>query len=190
MYLTSVGARLSSPRFECNSLPANATDTGTGILFTYETGRPADPISLNVDAMIHFGAPYFSVSFLLNFLLTIMIVTRLVLHRRNMRNAMGAAAGAGELYKATITILVESSAIYVISFLLYFGTWATRGFIQYLFLQMLTQTQVRTVFYFYLFTFDVPQSSPRTGHRSVPDHYTDRQPEGIRERRWCRTRER
>ena len=119
---------------------------GTGIVFIYETGRPADPITRNIDAMIYFGAPYFSVSLLLNFVLTTIIVVRLILHRRNVRNAMGAAAGAGELYKATVTIIVESSALLSVNFLLFIGTWATRSFIQYLFLQTLAQIEVRTVF--------------------------------------------
>ena len=122
------------------------TDTATGIVFIYETGRPADPITRNLDAMIYFGAPYFTVSISLNLLLTIMIVIRLVLHRRNIRNAMGAAASAGELYKATVTILVESSALFVIAFLLFLGTWAARSFVQYIFLQILGQIQVRIIF--------------------------------------------
>jgi hypothetical protein len=75
-----------------------------------------------------------------------MIVVRLITHRKNIRNAMGAAAGAGEFYKATITILVESSAIFFLGFLLYLGTWAAKSFIQYIFLQILAQTQVRTFF--------------------------------------------
>jgi hypothetical protein len=141
MFLISLGARLSSPQVECDT---NTTDTAMGILFMYETGRPTDAITIDINNMVYFGAPYFAVSFLLNSVLTTMIVVRLVLHRRNIRNVMGATAGAGELYKATITILVESSALFVVNYLLFIGTWATKSFIQYIFLQMLAQTQVRT----------------------------------------------
>ena len=74
-----------------------------------------------------------------------MIVVRLVLHRRNIRNAMGAAASAGELYKYTMTILVESYALFSINFLLFLGMWATGSSIQYIFLQTLAQSQVHTV---------------------------------------------
>ena len=64
------------------------------------------------------------------------------------------AAGAGELYKAIVTILIESFALFFISFLLFLGTWATRSFIQYTFLQILAQTEVRAV----INSLDVPQS--------------------------------
>ena len=147
MYLGSLGACLTLHK-SSGIPPTNVTDKATGTLFIYETGRPVDPITVNIDAMVIFGAPYFSVSFFLNFLLTTMIVTRLILHRRNIQNAMGAAAGAGELYKTTVTILVESSALFFLSGLLYLGTWAAKSFIQYIFLQILAQTQVRTVFEF------------------------------------------
>ena len=121
-------------------------DTATGILFIYETGRPTNPITLTIDAMVHFGAPYFAVSTFLNCLLTTMLVTRLTLHKRNIRNAMGASSGAGELYKTTVSILIESSAIFFIGLVLFLATWATRSPAQYIFLQILAQIQVRTIF--------------------------------------------
>jgi len=92
--------------------------------------------------VIRFGAPYFSIAFALNVLLTLMIITRLVLHRKNIRDAMGTTAGVGGLYKAVITILVESAALYAVTFLMYVGPWATKSSLQYIFLQILAQTQV------------------------------------------------
>ena len=94
-------------------------------------------------AIVHFGAPYFSVSFALNIILTVMIVTRLILQRRNLRNIMGTTGGVGGLYKTAATILVESSALYALSFILWVGAWANGSFLQFTFLQVVAQAQVR-----------------------------------------------
>ena len=119
-----------------------AAEIGTGILFLYQASQ-REMIVLTLDTLVHFGAPYFSVSFSLNVLLTSMIIIRLTLHKRNVRDAMGAAAGAGGLYKAIITVLVESSALWVVCFILYVGPWAAKSFVQYIFLQVFAQIQVR-----------------------------------------------
>ena len=46
-----------------------------------------------------------------------MIVSRLIVHARNTRAALG-MVGIGGLYKAIVTMLVESSALYGVSSLL------------------------------------------------------------------------
>jgi len=89
-----------------------------------------------------FNYPYFTVSLSLNILLTSMIVIRLVLHRRNIRNAMGSSVGAGQLYGAVITILIESSALYAISFLLFFGPWVVVSSVENAFWPVLFEAQV------------------------------------------------
>lgn len=88
----------------------------------YLSSLPEDVLKATAIAN-DFNYPYFAVSLSLNVLLTSMIVIRLILHRRNIQNAMGASAGAGQLYGAVITILVESSALYAVSFLLFFVPW-------------------------------------------------------------------
>ena len=93
-----------------------------------------------------FDFSYFAVSLSLNVLLTFMIVIRLILHRRNIRNAMGASAGAGRLYGAVITMLVESSTLYAVSFLLFFVPWAARFWVGSNFWAILLQVQVRAAF--------------------------------------------
>ena len=92
------------------------------------------------------GFTYFTVSFSLNLLLTSMIIIRLILHRRNIRSAMGASAGADQLYGTVITMLIESSAFYAISFLLFFGPWAAGNSLQGTFWSILFE------FRFVLFT--------------------------------------
>ena len=73
-----------------------------------------------------------------------MIVVRLILHRRNIQNAMGGSVGAGRLYGAIITILVESSALYAVSFLLFFVPAAANSWVQDAFWSSLINVQART----------------------------------------------
>lgn len=135
----------------------------TGIVYMYRISKP-EQIIFTLDTMIRSGAPYITISFLLNVLLTLMIVTRLVWHRRNIRNAMGGAASAGGLYKAIITVLVESSALYLIVSLLYVGPWAAKNPIQYIFIQILVQVQVIAPF---LITLRVADRRALTGEAVI-----------------------
>ena len=80
-----------------------------GVAFIYGSSRP-NSITLENATITEFGAPYFAISATLNVILTLMIVIRLILHSRNVRNTIGPSAGAGGLYKAIVTMLVESCA--------------------------------------------------------------------------------
>jgi hypothetical protein len=78
-----------------------------------------------------------------------MIVVRLVMHSRNIRNAMrDQATGTTALYKTIIAVLIESSALYTISFLLFIGTWGSANYADPIFFPPLVQIQVRSVFDF------------------------------------------
>jgi len=111
-----------------------------GITFIYQTSQP-DASIWSSDA-IDFGIPYFSISLGLNMILTLMIVTRLVLHSRNVRAAMGAPGGASGLYKAIVTMLIESCAIYAVNSLLFVAPWGAGSHLADLFLPVLAETQV------------------------------------------------
>ena len=87
------------------------------------------------------GVQYFLISLSLNILLTLMVVIRLILHARNTRSALG-IAGISGLRKATITMLVESCALYTVSLLLVIGPWATGSYTASIFFLILSQTQV------------------------------------------------
>lgn len=119
-----------------------------GILFIYETMQPAyitdrDSIGINITIS------YYSISISLNVLLTLMIVIRLVLYSRNIRKATGATSGVGGIYKAVVTTLVESSALYAVAFLLYIGPWAANSYLALVFSPVLGGIQVRGVFAYY-----------------------------------------
>ena len=147
MYLASIGSYSDAPQVDCILL-LSIPDTATGILFFYPEGSQSDSISVGVAAMFRFGAPYYSISIALNILLTLMITARLTMHRRDIQNAMGAAACGS--YTATITVIVESCALNAVITILYLGTWAAKSLVQYIFLQLLVQTQVRAVFLIFL----------------------------------------
>ena len=125
---------------------ANVTDQASGIAFIYEACQPGyitDRDSVAESAALS----YYSISLSLNVLLTFMIIIRLVLHSRNIRNAMGPEHRASGLYKAVITMLIESCALYAVSFLLFIGPWIVNDFVQYIFWPILAETQVRAGFY-------------------------------------------
>ena len=107
-----------------------------GILFVYQAVGPT--------GITWSGLPYYSISLSLNVLLTLMIVIRLIVHARSTRAALG-MTGIGGLYKAVVTMLVESCAIFAVSSLLVIGTRSViESFpIVNFFLPVLYQTQVR-----------------------------------------------
>ena len=93
---------------------------------------------------IHFNVdvPYFSLSLSLNVLLTLMIIVRLVLHTKRIQSAMGVAAGVSRLYKAIVTALVESCALYTIAFLPLLALSVTDNQSARIFWPILNETQV------------------------------------------------
>lgn len=111
-----------------------------GIMFIYQTSQPDSSIWSSV--AINFGLPYFSISLSLNILLTLMIVSRLILHNRNIRKATGAPPGASGLYKTIITVLVESSTLYAVNSLLFVAPWGANSHVADIFLPILAETQV------------------------------------------------
>ena len=92
--------------------------------------------------VLKFGLPYLAISISLNILLTLMIVIRLLLHNRGIRAAMGSPTRIDRLYKAIVTMLIESSALYALSSLLVIGPWFAGDRDVITFWPVLTQTQV------------------------------------------------
>jgi len=107
----------------------------------YKTSQPNSEI-LPSPILVDFSLSYLWISLSLNVLLTLMIVIRLVLHSRNIRIAMGAPSGFTGLYKTVITMLIESSAIYTASSLLFLGPWGSGNHIADMFLSILAEIQV------------------------------------------------
>ena len=155
----------------------DVTNTVMGIMLIYAQTSQAgcniwDPSAINI-------ATSYSIYVSLNVVLTVMIVARLVLLRRSIQNALNAPVRVGGLYNALVTMMIESCALYAVTFLLFIGSWAAGSSLMYVFFPVLSQTQVRAV---------LPFPSDRcliiqwTGHCSVLDHITSRQQEHAGER--------
>ena len=99
--------------------------------------------------MQELAVPYYAITLSLNVLLTLMIAARLIRHSRNIRKAVGSAAGGG-LYSTVVTMLVESCALYAVNSLVVVGLVGGGRGVQYIFTPMLTHIQVRAVFYLLL----------------------------------------
>lgn len=130
--------------------PTVAPSTNTagavmGIMLVYQSSRPESNIWNHV-AIFDFGVPSYWISLALNVLLTLMVVIRLVLHNRRIRKAMGTPTTTGGMYNTLVTMLIESSAIYAVSFLLYIGPWSAGNNVANIFSPILTGTQVRPIF--------------------------------------------
>ena len=107
--------------------------------------RTSQPGSCNRDSvLVDFGLSYLSISLSLDVLLTLMIVVRLALHVRNIRSVVGAPSGLTGLYKTVFIMLIESSAIYAASSLLFLGFWGSRSYISDVPLAIHAETQVRS----------------------------------------------
>lgn len=94
------------------------------------------------------GIPSYSISVSLNVLLTFMIVGRLALFNRDIRNIVGPLNKPSGLYTAVSTMLIESSALHAVTFLLFVGTWAGGSLAEFIFFPILAQTQVRSILRF------------------------------------------
>jgi len=109
-------------------------DVATGIAYIYQGTK--------VDIDPRFGTSYYTISLSLAVLLTLMIVIKLVVHMRDFRKAIGASHGAGGLYTAIVTILIESYALYAVAFLMYIVPWALESSVTALLAKFLASVQV------------------------------------------------
>ena len=120
---------------------ANITDAAIGIAYVCEgLARSYVPI-----VFMHLGTSYMSIWLLPNVLLTLMIVTRLILHRRNFRRAIGASNGSDGLFTAIVTMLVESCALCAITYILCI---VPSSWVEDIFSGVLGSVQVRAFFTF------------------------------------------
>ena len=121
------------------TLSADTRNTVTGTMFVYyQSSQPATGTWSSVAT--NFNYPHFSISLALNVILSFMMVARLILHSREIRNVMGVSAGA--IYRTTIAMLAETSALYAVSYVLFIGPWGAHSSVGYIFFPILAETQV------------------------------------------------
>ena len=173
MYLASIGTCSSLQQANITTLTNNA-DAATAVMYIYRQTATSTLGEV-------FGISYFSISLSLNVILTLMIVIRLVLHRRNLRKVLGASDGTSGLYTAIVTMFIESYALYAIAFLLYIVPWALGSVVVTLFAPVIGPAQVCAVIGFPRHHTALRQFFI-TGHSPVSDHSTGCQSESVDER--------
>lgn len=115
-------------------------DTVTGIL------EMVQYLGNALDSIIQFVFVYLPLSLSLTIILTSMIITRLVLHGKNMQNAVGPGTNSTGVYKAIVSMFVESYALYAIAFIVCMGFRFTGNAYQLVFRPLLSKAQVRAIF--------------------------------------------
>lgn len=148
-----------------------------GITITYYESLNLDPDAWNT-IFSKFGVTYYAISFSLTALLTLLIITRLILHKRLMRKVMGPQATSITIYKTIATMLVESYALYAINFALFLGPLGAKSLIGSIFLPLLPDTQAIAPF---LITLRIAKQTAMTTNgpvSAVPDSIRFRSDEG------------
>ena len=182
VYLGSVGTYLDCHK-STTTLGADGLDIAMSIALMFEISQPPNINVWNTTA-VDFGLPYYSISIALNVLLTLMIIIRLILHTRNVRNAVGTAGTSG-LCKAIVTMLIESCALYNVGSLLVIGSWITGGRGTVIFFNILNQIQVRA--FPQLRSSQSNAATGWTGHCTTACHPTSYRPKRVYER-YCHHR--
>ena len=125
--------------------PANPTDTATGIANIYLFSiLGTNPASITADIT----SSYYAICLALNVLLTLMIITKLTLHRRNLQHAIGTSNAITGVYTTIVVMLVESYALYATTLLSYILTWALKSAGVYLTSKIQGNVTVCAVFHF------------------------------------------
>lgn len=113
-----------------------------GLLWTIQSTSPG--LSLYSGTSISLGLPYFTISLSLNIILTLLIVSRLLLHRRNVNVILGKEHC--QAYTSIVTITVESALFYSVTSLIFLITYAVNNPINQIFLGILTPIQVSLLY--------------------------------------------
>ena len=143
MYLASIGTCSSTPQAIGDTF-TYPTDVVLGIADIYYSSgtRFYTATELNIHTS------YISTCLSYSILLTLMIVFRLMVHIKNIRNATGALNGSGGLHTATatvVTMLIESYALYAVVLLAYVVSRAVDSWVTTLFTGVVGAVQVRVV---------------------------------------------
>ena len=111
-----------------------------GLMTLYKTSRPDS--SLFSGVTVSFGLPYFTISVALNVLLTLIIAFRLLLHDRNLKEAIGFYSGISSIYRTIVTMLVESCALYAVVSICFIVPYGMSHHASAIFLSMLSRVQI------------------------------------------------
>ena len=104
--------------------PDNFTGTVAGIAIIYISSISK---ITNASPIISIASSYYAICLALNVLITLMIITKLILHRKNLRHAIGGSSATTGVYTTIVIMLVESCALYAIALLAVVVTWASQS---------------------------------------------------------------
>lgn len=111
------------------------------IMWLIQISSPSSsPFQTSATNAINWTEPYLFLSLALNIVLTILIVSRLLLHRHKLRRLLGAKHGSD--YTSIASLIVESSALYSSFSLLFLIPFALNSALANIFLQALSQVQI------------------------------------------------
>ncbi|KAF9220044.1 hypothetical protein BS17DRAFT_788125 [Gyrodon lividus] len=111
-----------------------------GVFFLIQISTPSSSPYFNADKTINWTLPYFTLSLLINIVVTILIVLRLFLYRRRMIQVLG--PGHATESTSVAAMVVESASIYSTFSLLFLITFITKSPVSNTFLQVLGETQL------------------------------------------------
>lgn len=81
----------------------------------------------------------------LTILLTLMIIIRLTLHGRNIQRVLGSGSNGSGLYKTIVTALIESYALYALTFIVWLALSSANNPTSLVFAPILLESQVCTI---------------------------------------------
>ena len=145
MYFASVGTCPSLPQASGYMLVNSAIDVVLGIVDIYQNSGA----KLYTTTTTNITTSYLSICLPLNVLLTLLIVTRLIMHIKIARRVTGASGGSSGLHTvatAVVTMLIESYALYAITLLLFIAPWAVDSSVLLLFSEVIASMQVCSLF--------------------------------------------
>ncbi|KAF7965220.1 hypothetical protein HWV62_45047 [Athelia sp. TMB] len=110
-----------------------------GVMVLYQASRPS--ATLWTKLAVNFGLPYFIITVSLNVTISCLISMRLLVYRYRMHQAFPGGNSTTAPYASIASLLIESSALYAISSLLFIGPYAAGSYLSKVFLPILTQVQ-------------------------------------------------
>ncbi|KAJ7792083.1 hypothetical protein B0H13DRAFT_1675808 [Mycena leptocephala] len=136
IYLAAIGEYLSHIRVTSHSTLLLVLS----ILALFQSSRPNS--HLWTQKTIDFGLPYYALSGVLNVLITLMITTRLFMHRRHIRRTLGEEQAMSVPYTSIAAMLVESSVLYTVTSILFLVPYGLKSDVSNIFIPILIEVQL------------------------------------------------
>ncbi|KAH7921923.1 hypothetical protein BV22DRAFT_1018335 [Leucogyrophana mollusca] len=111
-----------------------------GILWLIQVSSPRSSPALNAATGISYTASYFGVALAVNISVTLLIVSRLLLHRHRVTKVFG--SGRGSHYTSIAAIIVESASLYSVFSLLFLIPFGLNNPVSNTFLQILGEVDI------------------------------------------------